>query len=84
MDKKEAMQKYGLVPLNFSGYYKYEFSFNGVAEDGALIYMSVGGSADDIYKFDVSPDKPEKLVNGYSFCSIKDKDGVKLFEESNW
>ena len=58
MSDEEAKAAYGNVPLLFDGYYKYSFSFAGTAPDGAMIVVSLGGDASDIYKLDVGRDKP--------------------------
>lgn len=63
MTIKEVIKKYGNVPLLFSGYYKYRFGFKGTAKDGAEIYVSYGGNSDDIYRYNVSRNKPEYLVD---------------------
>jgi hypothetical protein len=53
----EIKEKYGDVPLYFSSYYKYSFSFRGTAPDGTELYAFYGGDAGDIYRFEVDPDK---------------------------
>lgn len=66
------------LKLKFSGYYKYSFSFYG--EVGNIkVYVSYGGNADDIYRYDITAEKIinapltlEELVNVYFYISIKD------------
>lgn len=80
LSKEEAIEKYGKVPLLFSSYYKYSFVFRGKAEDGAQIYVSVGGNGDDIYRFDVSRDSPMYLADGY-YAKITNPEGQEI---ANW
>ena len=63
---------YGEAKVVFTSYYKYSFSFRGEF-NGKSIYVSVGGSADDIYRFDVDAGK-EYAVNqlGVSYAEVKE------------
>lgn len=54
MTEQEVVEKYGDVVLRFSSYYKFCFTFSGVAKDGAVIHATYGGDADEIYRYDVS------------------------------
>ena len=69
--KEVVLAKYGNIPLKFSSYYKYQFYFGATAPDGARISGGYGGDADDIYRYEVDPDKPI-LVKDYeqSFMSL--------------
>ncbi len=58
---EEAYEKYKDVPLFFNSYYKYTFHFKGVEDDGAIICRAIGGESGDLYKYEVSSDKPETL-----------------------
>jgi hypothetical protein len=85
MTKEEAISKYGNVPLLFGSYYKYSFAFQGKADDGASVYMTVGGCADDIYKLQVNAD--EQMTIKYPDAKgivITAADGTKLFEHWDW
>jgi len=53
---EEALARYGDVLCRFSDYYKYMFTFYGIAPDGALITLVLGGYADNIYDVSVSAD----------------------------
>jgi hypothetical protein len=55
LEKSEVLAMYGDVLLTFSSYYKYSFTFSGVAEDGAAISATVGGDSNNIYRFSVTP-----------------------------
>jgi hypothetical protein len=62
MKKEEILKQYGGVKLKFSSYYKYTFTFKGVAEDGATITANTGaGDSDDIYRMEVEAEKEETL-----------------------
>lgn len=72
MTKEEILAKYGDVPCNFTSYYKYSFGFSGTAPDCAVISFCSGGDADDIYRYNVSVDKPETLNDGnWTSASVK-------------
>lgn len=72
MTKEEAIAKYGSVECKFVSYYKYSFTFHGVAPDGAVVIFWSGGNSDDIYRYSVSSDKAETLNdNNWSGASIK-------------
>ena len=46
-------EKYGDLEVQFSHYYKYVFTYEGRTETGEFVSISLGGSADDIYRLDV-------------------------------
>ena len=56
LNEKEFLEMYGEAKVVFTSYYKYSFSFRGEF-NGKSIYVSVGGNADDIYRFDVTAGK---------------------------
>lgn len=56
LNEKEFLELYGEAKVVFTSYYKYSFSFRGEF-NGKSIYVSVGGNADDIYRFDVDAGK---------------------------
>ena len=56
LTKEEVLAKYGAVPLLFSSYYKYTFTFVGTAEDGAVISAGRGGDHSEIYRDTVKRD----------------------------
>ena len=45
------MSEWKDVELTLTSYYKYSFSYTG-EKDGKTIYVRVGGSSDDIYRFE--------------------------------
>jgi len=56
-----VLERYGDVPVVFTSYYKFTFTFCGdvVALDGkpATLSVSIGGSSDEIYKTSVTADQ---------------------------
>lgn len=69
------------IPMNFTYYFKYQFSFKA-QYNHYEITGTVGGSADDIYRFELSPDKPILLSKDH-FNSITVKNTL-TGEEDNW
>ena len=63
----------------FTSYYKYSFGFKGEF-NGKSIYVSVGGGADDIYRFDVDAGK-EYAVKQLSINYGEVKDGETTIAE---
>lgn len=57
MTVEELVEKYGDVVLDFSSYYKYEFSYRGIAPDGKEICIRLGGNSDDIYSLMLSDEE---------------------------
>ena len=81
LTKKEVWEKYRKVPLKFATYYKYTFTFEGQAEDGAIIYYSIGGSHEDIYKEPIQRDTIRTLEDTqYSRIRIKLDEKI-IYEE---
>jgi len=70
MTKSEVVEKYGNVILTFDYYYKYMFTYSGVADDGAKICLSYGGVPDDIYKHTVSNNDTHKFSDAIEWASI--------------
>lgn len=77
----EVATQYGEVELTFSSYYKYSFSFDGVAPDGAEISADFGGDGDDIYRVRVSNNEKLKLGKPSEQwrCVRIEKDGVEIY-----
>ena len=65
VSREEFMEKYGDVMVVFDGYYKYTFTYKGDTQDGLTVYVSCGGSADEIYRREVVPDKEERVEDLY-------------------
>lgn len=57
MTKAEFLTLYGDIEVAFESYYKYSFSFKGTTPEGYTILVSVGGSAEDIYRLEVGTEK---------------------------
>ena len=60
MTREEFYEKYKDVVFFFSWYNKCTFTFVG-KYDGEEVSVGVGGSSDDIYRFDVCVDSPETI-----------------------
>jgi len=80
MTKDEVLMKYGDVPLKFDRYYKYTFSFSGIASDGAVISLWYGGDHNDIYRFSVDKDTVMTLKEEYKEATVY-KDGAGLWSD---
>lgn len=80
LTKEQVMERYGKVPLKFSSYYKYTFSYSGTAPDGAVVSASYGGSSDDIYRHQVEADDVITLEDAWMSASVT-KDGEELWSE---
>ena len=76
MTSKEMLDKYGDIEVTFVYYYKYTFTF---ASSKLSIWVEVGGDADDIYRFEVTP-APIKIKD-LPVSRIIDK-GVEVY--STW
>lgn len=78
MTKEQILEKYGNVKLTFKHYYKYTFTFSGVADDGAIISTHIGGDSGDIYKMSVSAENEETLINLYAECATVTLNGQEV------
>lgn len=66
MDKEQALELYGNVPLKFSEYYKHSFTFKGIAEDNNIISARYwGDSGDGIYRYHVTANEELTLNEHY-------------------
>lgn len=61
MTRQEFYDKYKDVDFYFSSYYKYTFTFVGEYE-GKTVSIGVGGTSDEIYRFEVSSDCRENIL----------------------
>jgi hypothetical protein len=79
--KEEVIEKFGGIELAFSSYYKYSFNFT-FKDETLDIYGSFGGSHDDIYRYDCSPNKKvliKDFQNELMSLNIKES-GEVVFE----
>lgn len=79
---EQVFETYGNAELTFDEYYKYSFSYKGKAEDGAEIYASYGGCADDIYRHTVKNNDKQLLgfpPESWRYVTIT-KDGEEIYE----
>jgi hypothetical protein len=56
-----TISQYAKVPLKFSEYYKYVFTFKGQALNGDTVWVKYGGNAGDIYRDHITLDSIEYL-----------------------
>jgi len=87
MIDKERIAEYNTVKLYFISYYKYTFYFKGETEDGKKIAISIGGIADNIYRFSVERDEPVYIEHSYpeiETIRVKDRDGSIIYEWYSW
>jgi len=88
-NEEEFMSEWGDVQLTLTSYYKYSFGYSG-EKDGKIIYVSVGGSSDDIYRFEpaIQGTTPlHELLNGIgvNYASIyENKVQIAEYHGSNW
>jgi len=83
MTKEEILSSYGDLPCRFSSYYKFDFAFRGIADDGTKVVIHVGGCSDDIYRFSVDADTPvtlKSLDGDYHNASVY-RDGAVIWED---
>ena len=78
MNKEQILEKYGNVKLKFNSYWKYTFTFVGVAADGAKVSTSIGGDSGDIYRMEVSDDCEETLIGLDAECATVTIDGKQV------
>lgn len=84
MNLEQIKEQYGSVKLKFNSYYKYSFSFKGKTEDGEEVYVSVGGSADDIYRLEVSVEEEETIDSLCPNYIEVTKDGKEIIAWYDW
>lgn len=68
MNKKEFVDKYGSEVLQFTGYYKYTFNFEGTAADGSKILANLGGDREEIYRAYIYPEMSISKLNYEAPC----------------
>lgn len=78
MTRQEFYEKYGDVLVTFSSYWKYSFGFSAALPDGSAISVSVGGHADDIYRFEVTAGLPVRVADLEPYGGCVRKDGKEI------
>lgn len=72
LTEKEFLETYGEAIVEFTSYYKYSFEFKGEF-NGKSIYVSVGGSPEEIYRFDVDAGKEYAVKElGINYGEVKE------------
>jgi hypothetical protein len=54
MTLEEVYEEYSGLPLLFTRYYKYIFTYEGRPLNGGKLYVDVGGTPGDIYRMEVT------------------------------
>ena len=78
MTKEEFIKQYGDVMVTFSSYYKYTFVFAADLPTGDSLSVSVGGIADDIYRFDVSANTLVRVSDLEPYAGSVRKDNTEV------
>lgn len=80
LTKEEVYNKFQDVPLVFTGYYKFTFNFSADVDD-YHIYAQVGGNAEEIYRYDVSPNSKLYLAQDQHYGLSVTQNGVEVYSE---
>lgn len=78
----EVVKRYKDTELKFSSYYKFSFTFIGVAEDGVKIVATIGGDSSNIYREEIFNNETRKLgdiVSDWSYVCLNDKNDEEIF-----
>jgi hypothetical protein len=81
LTKEQFLDRYGDVLVQFSSYYKYSFSYRGVAMDGTVVVVNSGGDTSSIYRTFVSADDiiSVSVVDPYDGIASKDGETIASF-----
>lgn len=56
MTLEQVLERFGNLDLLFSGYYKYQFTYNNEdPETSILVCLRIGGHPDEIYRLELGP-----------------------------
>ena len=85
LKQEDAEKIYSDVKVIFESYYKYEFTFTGIAKDGAILRLVAGGCSDDIYRYEVVAGREQAVgeFNDWEYVIII-KDGETIYEQESW
>lgn len=56
LSREQFIEKYGVIKVKFSSYYKFTFVFAARLDNGDYIRVEVGANSDDIYRLEVYAD----------------------------
>lgn len=67
--REQFVERFGHIQVQFSSYYKFEFTFCGVGRDSetgeeVAVLVSLGGSSDAIYRQDITADEVLRVEHG--------------------
>jgi hypothetical protein len=89
LSKEELLSEYGEVKVKFISYYKYQFSFETVLDNGEVVALTIGNRSnpEGIYRLNIeSPDQEfiiNNLINDISTVLIHNKDCTVYKEYKN-
>lgn len=79
LTRKEFYEKYGDIGVTFSNYYKFAFTFAGVTPEGYVIEVGYGGSAEEIYRYELSNNETDIVKNIAPYIgTVWDKAGNEI------
>ncbi len=78
MTRAEFINLYGDALVVFNSYYKYSFTFTGKLKDGSEINVTLGGSADEIYRESVKPDVAVTVKSLYPYSGGVHRNGKEI------
>lgn len=78
MTKEEFIDKWGDTVVTFSHYYKYTFWYKGELGEGVVLEVGYGGSADEIYKFELNNNESQMIGQIYPYCGTVYKNGEEV------
>lgn len=87
MSEEKMLELYKDVPLRFSNYYKYMFTFSGIAQDGNKVIATYGGDHDSIYRHELNVDDTKYIGKYYKeiWMSVRILNGDKeIFSWNDW
>lgn len=80
LTKEEVYKKFQNVPLTFTSYYKFTFNFSADVDD-YHISAQLGGNAEEIYRYDVSPSSELYLEQDQHYGLSVTQNGVEVYSE---
>ncbi|MEM7209550.1 MAG: hypothetical protein AAF434_17155 [Pseudomonadota bacterium] len=72
---QEFIERYGDVEVEFSHYYKFSFTFKTELDDGAVLSVSTGGDADEIYREEIANNEKRLVRDVCPYEGSVRKDG---------
>jgi hypothetical protein len=79
LTEEKVLAKYGDVKLRLTKYYKYVFTYVGIAPDGALIEAHRGGDSAGVYYINICADDEITLNQKLHFSVQMFKGGAEIY-----